>query len=295
MGISLIHLLPEVRLLLVQALGGEDKYHFNWAELCVACGFFLIVFVEQMVNICQDKLSNDPPEEEVPFASQHGTFGPEVTSDAIKTTSGEEEVIQDSDSDHVALKKRRSSGTSERSCTSASSRHAPYTIEEYAFEHDGHLTPRKAMILLVSLSLHSIFEGLALGLQLDKKDLTDIFIAIGLHKGIEAFTIAVGFAQIKSTLTLKLISTICFAFMSPIGIAIGIPIALFSENDTGEGSSETGTLINGVLQGLATGTFMFVTFIEILPHELHNRKDALVKFFFIVFGFTAITALNALE
>ena len=225
MGISLIHLLPEVRLLLVKALGGEDKYHFNWAELCVACGFFLIVFVEQMVHICQDKLNNDNPEEEVPFASQHGTFG-EVTSDAVKTTSAEEEVIQDCDADLSTLKKRRSSGTSEKSCTSASSRHAPHTIEEYAFEH-GHLTPRRAMILLVSLSLHSIFEGLALGLQLDRKDLTDIFIAIALHKGIEAFTIAVGFAQIKTTLTLKLISTICFAFMSPVGIAIGIPIALF--------------------------------------------------------------------
>ncbi|XP_072040684.1 zinc transporter ZIP1-like [Amphiura filiformis] len=302
MGIALIHLLPEVRDLIKKAI--EEKgntYNFNWAELCVACGFFTIVFVEQLVHICQEKLNDGLSEEETPFAS-HGNefiYTDDIKNGDVKTSStdeGDQNDLMDARGDH--LKKRRSSAVSSTGVVSnlaeSTCSHTHHTIEELAFDN-GHLTASRATMLLISLSLHSIFEGLALGLQLEKNGLTDIFIAISLHKGIEAFTIAVGFAQISATLTLKYISTIFFAFMSPIGIAIGIPIALSSENDTGDGSSATGTLVNGVLQGLATGTFMFVTFIEILPHELNSRKDPLIKFFFIILGFSAITLLNALE
>ena len=295
-GISLIHLLPEVRYLIKKAI--EEKgntYNFNWAELTVACGFFTVVFVEQLVHICQEKLNNGLSDEEVPFAPHESApdmYISEKRNTDVKTTSDHEEVEGRQDSE---LRRRSfsSSVVSNASVSTCSHSHHHHTIEELVFDH-GHLTPSRAVILLISLSLHSVFEGLALGLQLDKKDLIDIFIAISLHKGIEAFTIAIGFAQITASLALKYTSTILFAFMSPVGIAIGIPIALSSEDESG-GASANGTLVNGILQGLATGTFMFVTFIEILPNELGTRKDALIKFFFIILGFTAITLLNALE
>lgn len=307
MGISLIHLLPEVRQLIVDSFELKGKeYSFNWAELCVAGGFFMVVFVEQIVHIWQEKLTEQYPEEEVPFAaSDQIGYGTDEDSskdqDTRLTKTSLLDESQESELTSSQLAKKRNLSTPplvkslEASTTSSSRRGSEklLSLEDFAFEQ-GHLTSGRAMILLISLSVHSIFEGLALGLQLEKKDLTDIFIAIALHKGVEAFTIALSLAQIKSTKTLKFLCTTVFAFMSPIGVAIGIPIVLASEDETGVGSAQA-LLINGVLQGIATGTFMFVTFIEILPHELNTKKDRLVKFACIIVGFSAITLLNALE
>lgn len=309
MGISLIHLLPEVRQLIVDSFELKGKeYSFNWAELCVAGGFFMVVFVEQIVHIWQEKLTAQYPEEEVPFAASdqigYGTDEDSSKDQDTRLTKSKTSSLDESQESELTssqlVKKRNLSSPplvkSLEASTASSSRRGSeklLSLEDFAFEQ-GHLTSGRAMILLISLSVHSIFEGLALGLQLEKKDLTDIFIAIALHKGVEAFTIALSLAQIKSTKTLKFLCTTVFAFMSPIGVAIGIPIVLASEDETGVGSAQA-LLINGVLQGIATGTFMFVTFIEILPHELNTKKDRLVKFACIIVGFSAITLLNALE
>lgn len=307
MGVALLHLLPDVRQLMVDSLEMRDQeYTFDWAELCVAGGFFMVVFVEQITILCQEKFITHPVEEE-PFASDHTSdehvgYGEE--RDAILKTSFVDDDDDDEGSDFArSIKKRKISACSSKSVETSSaitslSRHGSVSksLEDFAFDQ-GHLTAGKAMILLISLSLHSIFEGLALGLQLSKEDLTDIFIAIALYKGVEAFIVALSLAQIKSTDSIKFVtaSMIVFALMSPIGIAIGILIVSATENETGTGGTAHGLMVNGVLQGVATGTFMFVTFIEILPHELNTQKDRFAKSMCALVGFTAIALLNVLE
>ncbi|XP_022079431.1 zinc transporter ZIP1-like [Acanthaster planci] len=279
MGIALIHLLPEARQLLMDAFQMQGTmYHFNWAELIAACGFFLIVFVEQIIYLCQERLRNDEASEEVAFSDK----------DTSKTYTAETSSKPDTDVKSL-MPDAGTDDTGGKTVLSPAN-----TTEEGPLNLPMRLTSLRAVILLISLSFHSIFEGLAIGLQLTRKDVIDIFIAIALHKGIEAFTVSISFAQAYLSQTAKIVYCVVFSFMSPLGVAIGIPIAM-STREQKAAVSGSSLMLNAVLQALATGTFMFVTFIEILPSELNSKKDGLLKVAFIIFGFAAISALNALE
>lgn len=74
-----------------------------------------------------------------------------------------------------------------------------------------------------------------------------------------------------------------FSVMSPMGIAIGIGVS--------EAQLQMGALVQAVLEGLAAGTFVYITFLEILPHELNSPERQLLKVLFILFGFTLMAFL----
>ena len=75
-----------------------------------------------------------------------------------------------------------------------------------------------------------------------------------------------------------------FAMMSPLGIGIGISVM--------EADLAAGALIQAILEGLAAGTFVYITFMEILPHELNSAGKQLLKVLFILLGFTVMAALT---
>lgn len=77
-----------------------------------------------------------------------------------------------------------------------------------------------------------------------------------------------------------------FAMMSPLGIAIGISVV--------EAALTSGALIQAILEGLAAGTFIYITFMEILPHELNSAGKQILKVLFILLGFTTMAALTFL-
>ena len=47
----------------------------------------------------------------------------------------------------------------------------------------------RAVLLIVALTFHSLFEGLAIGLQKDLGELMSIFIAVVVHKAVMAFSL----------------------------------------------------------------------------------------------------------
>ena len=81
----------------------------------------------------------------------------------------------------------------------------------------------------------------------------------------------------KYVLTLVYIST--FALVSPIGIGIGLGR---SENDEEVGHSD---VPNVILQGLATGTLLYVVFFEVLQRQRNSKESGLKQLLAIVVGF----------
>lgn len=147
-------------------------------------------------------------------------------------------------------------------------------------------SPFRSFMLFLSLSLHSIFEGLAIGLQTTDSKVLEICIAILVHKSIIVFSLSVKLVQ-SAVPPLWVAAYIgVFAMMSPIGIAIGISVM--------EAKLASGTLIQAVLEGLAAGTFVYITFLEILPHELNSPGKQLLKVLFILIGFTVMASLTFL-
>lgn len=114
----------------------------------------------------------------------------------------------------------------------------------------------------------------------------EICVAIVVHKSIIVFSLAVKLVQ-SGVPPLWLAAYVgVFAMMSPVGIAIGISVM--------EAQLSSGALIQAVLEGLAAGTFIYITFLEILPHELNSSGKQLLKVLFILLGFGIMAALTFL-
>uniref|UniRef100_A0A096LQK0 Solute carrier family 39 member 1 n=1 Tax=Poecilia formosa TaxID=48698 RepID=A0A096LQK0_POEFO len=147
-------------------------------------------------------------------------------------------------------------------------------------------SPFRSFMLFLSLSLHSVFEGLAIGLQSTDSKVMEICIAILVHKSIIVFSLSVKLVQ-SAVQPFWIAAYIgVFALMSPLGIGIGISVM--------EAQLAAGALIQAILEGLAAGTFIYITFMEILPHELNSAGNQVLKVFFILLGFTVMAALTFL-
>lgn len=143
--------------------------------------------------------------------------------------------------------------------------------------------PLRLISLLLALSAHSVFEGLALGLQDDSAKLGSLFLGVAVHETLAA--VALGVSIAKATLGMKDAAKlgVTVSLMIPLGVAVGISIQ----------SAQTlaGSIASVVLQGLAAGTFLFVTFFEILSRELEEKQDRLLKVLFLVIGYGTLAAL----
>ncbi len=142
----------------------------------------------------------------------------------------------------------------------------------------------RSVLLLIALTFHSVFEGLAIGLQQASGQLLSVFAAVIIHKAIMAFSLGLTIAQ--SNLSAKSIfaSVLIFSLASPVGMAIGIGLTDM-EQSLGR------DIANGVLQGLSGGTFLYITFFEVLPSELNNEYSRMLKMFFILLGYSCVCGL----
>ncbi|XP_023322722.1 zinc transporter ZIP1 isoform X3 [Eurytemora carolleeae] len=126
--------------------------------------------------------------------------------------------------------------------------------------------------------------GLAIGLQDDSASLISIFVAVIVHKAVMAFSLGLNIAQSVMSVKNFIISNFIFSISSPIGLAVGIGIADLP-------SSLPQNIANGILQGIAGGTFLYITFFEVLPHELNVPTNRLWKVLFVLLGFALICGL----
>ena len=98
-------------------------------------------------------------------------------------------------------------------------------------------------MLLLALSFHSVFEGIAIGLQDNAGQFLSIVIAVMVHKTVIAFSLGLNIAQSDLNFKSFIISNIMFSLASPLGVGVGIlmtdlPQSLMRDS------------CNGVLQGL---------------------------------------------
>ncbi|XP_061445486.1 zinc transporter ZIP2 [Rhineura floridana] len=141
----------------------------------------------------------------------------------------------------------------------------------------------RAFVLFLSLSFHSVFEGLAIGVQKEKTSAIQLCLAVLIHKAIVVFSLALKLVQSGTQGRWRLLYLVVFALMSPIGISVGIGVSLSNSDGSG--------LAQALLEGVAAGTFLYVTFLEILPYELRSHESPLTKFFFIGLGFSVMALI----
>jgi zinc transporter 1/2/3 len=143
-------------------------------------------------------------------------------------------------------------------------------------------------ILLISLCLHSIFEGLSIGLQVNMDILVNVLTAISIHKCLMAFSLLQQLIDTRKSNdkhTHLLVYNALFAISNPIGVLIGI----FLVNNS---TTLLSSFLIGFVKAIASGTFIYITFFEILPHVLNNPNGTrLFKVFLVFLGFLLLSVV----
>ncbi|KAL4232209.1 hypothetical protein ACF0H5_009784 [Mactra antiquata] len=146
----------------------------------------------------------------------------------------------------------------------------------------------RGIVLLAALSLHMIFDGLALGLLKSDSSVWTLLAALSLHKALVFITIGMQTYEILATVNKSVLVILVLSLVSPLGILIGESINSGDDPLTRE-------MLSAILQGIATGTFLFVTFFEILQHELGVDDHDIVKVIISVFGFILVAGIRIME
>lgn len=144
----------------------------------------------------------------------------------------------------------------------------------------------RCVILLFALSLHSLFEGMAIGLQTDLFKLINLTIGISVHECLVAFALGISLARQNLARSTVVKLCIIFSVTIPLGIGVGMGVGGIHNFVSG--------LISAVLQGLTAGTFVYVIFVEILPGEIDRNRDRLLKVFIMFIGFCIISSMRFL-
>ena len=140
---------------------------------------------------------------------------------------------------------------------------------EHIFNPTSLITP---YILLIALSVHGIFEGIALGVMNTIKECSILFSAIILHKWAAAFALGISFYKSGTETDLFIKMIIIFTSFGPLGIIIGM---IFSD---------AGNLIKGIMLSISVGTFIYVAASEVIVEEFSLSKKANIKFVWFLFG-----------
>jgi len=175
----------------------------------------------------------------------------------------------------------------ERIINRKSAREHQHLTEEEDTEPDLHKKYRivTPIILVIAVGLHSIFEGIVLGVQDDQTGTISLMIALVCHKPIT--TLFVGIVMVKEKVPLKwfvfLATVTCVA--APIGIGIGLLIM----------ESEAPEILFATLTALAAGSFIYIGTTEIIAEEFQSSPSASVrwkKFFFLIVGAAIMLVLK---
>jgi len=119
---------------------------------------------------------------------------------------------------------------------------------------------------MVALSIHSFFEGFALGLCRNFGTAFSIFLAILIHKGIAGMSLGISLVRtFPNDITLCKWLVFSFAISSPVGIALGMSLA------------NTSDLIEVIFTCLAAGTFVYIGCSEVVVQEFSVPGQRLLK------------------
>lgn len=137
-----------------------------------------------------------------------------------------------------------------------------------------------AMLMGVALCFHSLLEGAAMGAQPTISNSLHIFIAIVSHKGLAAY--ALGSSIVDSDASMRRFWSVVlpFTFASPVGIFLGFVV---SDVARGVGAAS--------ISALASGTFLYVAFMEVIPKELRDQEAIPLKLAALLVGFAAMSVL----
>ena len=249
LGIGLFHILPE----------SAEKFEENESLKGIPLAYFLaflsyalILFVEKVISNSHSLVHNH----------DHNNENEEIQV-------RKEPLIRDENNEQKEEEKNENEEN---------------IISEIEKEHHTVSSGFTPYVLLLALSFHGIFEGIALGLRSEVKGTLTLLFAIAAHKWAAALTLGISFVKIGTPNKQFLIMIIIFASIGPIGMIIGLIL-----------SSQTNELVEGIFLAISTGTFIYIACSEVIVEEFESHGNKLGKFGLFIVGGVLAASLSFLE
>ena len=145
----------------------------------------------------------------------------------------------------------------------------------------------RSIVLLMALSLDSVFEGMAVGLKTTIPGVWNLMVAIVAHEIVISFGLGLQLVKHHPRRRVIVIGLV-YSLMTPLGGTVG---AIVMES---LGRSAAMDTTNGILQGITAGIFIYVTFFEILNAEFSDGITT-TRLGMTMLGFVAMATLKALS
>ncbi|CAB3245932.1 unnamed protein product [Arctia plantaginis] len=269
---TFMHLIPEIEenVIHLQKDGVLNEFSFSLTPLLTCSGFFIMYLVEEMVHMYIHHRER-----------RNGKTSPLVRNLSVREsrngiTINAEKSVNNSTADLVEPKKDAENHN----------HHIHHSHHSHLPENvgDGVSSALRGLLIVLALSIHELFEGLAVGLESSTSSVWYMLGAVAGHKLVIAFCISVELIATNTKFWLTMVYIVTYAIVSPIGIGIGMLLV------GGAGATAAG-LPSVLLQGLASGTLLYVIFFEIWKGD----RTGILQFagsvvgFFLMFGLKLLT------
>lgn len=309
---TFLHLLPEVKenVQRLQASGDLPEFNFHFAELLMCLGFFTMYFIEQLVHAYLRKHNRDIKEAESAFQR-----GVSVRDSTIMSTPRRKKISENRNGSISIAELIANDVENDKFQVEIVPKHKDHHHNHHGNHGHSHLqlpmhnnninnnnnngdkangidddiivSSLRGLLIVLALSVHELFEGLAVGLEGSAQNVWYLFSAVAAHKLVLAFCVGVELIVAKTHRWLAFVYVLTFSIVSPIGIGIGILVS------SGDVNSST-ALVSAILQGLASGTLLYVVFFEILQKDKSGLLQLVATLigFFIMFGLQFISKFS---
>jgi zinc transporter 1/2/3 len=276
-----LHMLPEVREILsvLQEEGTIAETDFSLPELMMCCGFFLMYLAEELIHAYLHRHGRSRASSEADDVI-HRSFSMRRCSEENVSVENQTEDTQreceDSSVPVSTILPLEKAETTE--VTVVTHHHMPKFDEEHPV-----VSSVRGLLMVLALSVHEVFEGLAVGLQTSTSYVWYMLGAVSAHEMVIAFCVGIELVRSKTRFFLALLYVSTFSLVSPLGIGIGIGL---TEGDA------NGGVASGFLQGISTGTLLYVVFFEVLQRQSNSNESGLLRLLAILVGFGVMFGLR---
>ena len=241
----------------------KEKYPFT--ELIIGLGFLLILFIESAVHKFHGTLFGIGSQEKLTkkMADERQNREKSVT---VPTSEDPEECCETTDMCPAATKEMKTKKVEQRVLSSL-----------------------RSFLVVIALSVHSLFEGMAIGLEESESGVWKLLMAVSIHAAPIVFCVSTDMISSGVKKLKVLIFMIILSINTPAGILIGLIVTSHLEQASGQH-----ILIIGVLQGLAAGTLLYITFFEVLSRDKLDKygMSGLLGAVAIMLGFSLMATLE---
>ncbi|XP_013183883.2 zinc transporter ZIP1 [Amyelois transitella] len=275
---TFMHLIPEIQenVEYLQENGSLREFEFSLTPLLTCSGFFIMYLVEELVHLYIHRRER-----------KNGAAAPLVRNLSVRRSragndnSGEKSVTN-STADLIDPNSIRKSKDPEQEIAHGHY-HGHHSHMPVAAAGDDVTSALRGLLIVLALSIHELFEGLAVGLESSTSHVWYMLGAVSAHKLVIAFCIGVELIATRTKTWLAVVYITTFAVVSPLGIGIGLALV-------GGGGATAAGIYSVVLQGLASGTLLYVIFFEIWKGD----RTGFMQFVASIIGFLIMFGLQLL-